>query len=142
MRALFDVNVLIALFDPAHVHHDRAHDWLEEHQGLGWATCPITQIGCIRILSQAKYPNAIPVAEAMRRLKRAISAPQHAFWADEVSVLDPKYFREDRILSSRTVTDLYLLALAVRNDGRLITFDQGIAFKSIAQAKAKHLVVL
>ena len=142
MRSLFDVNVLIALFDPAHVHHERAHTWLEQHRELGWATCPITQNGCVRILSQPKYPNAIPVAEAIRRLKRAVSQPEHAFWDDGLSIVDNQCFRNDRILSARQLTDLYLLALAVQNDGRLLTFDKGIPLNVIVNAKPKHLIVL
>jgi len=79
MRALFDVNVLIALFDPAHVHHHMAHSWIETHRKVGWATCPITQNGCVRILAQPKYPNSIPVTDAICRLGNAISQPEHAF---------------------------------------------------------------
>ena len=62
MRALLDVNVLIALFDAAHVHHRAASDWLGANIEQGWASCPLTQNGCLRILSQPRYPNAVPLA--------------------------------------------------------------------------------
>lgn len=51
MRALLDVKVLIALHDSDHVHHDRASRWLKTHIELGWASCPLTQNGCLRIMS-------------------------------------------------------------------------------------------
>jgi predicted nucleic acid-binding protein len=50
VRALFDVNVLIALFDPAHVHHESAHAWWKANQSSGWATCPLTENGFVRVL--------------------------------------------------------------------------------------------
>jgi len=142
MRALFDVNVLIALFDPAHVHHHMAHAWIETHREAGWATCPITQNGCVRILAQPKYPNSIPVTDAIRRLGSAISQPEHAFWNDDLSIVDVLHFNADRILSSRQITDLYLLALAVQNGGRLITFDKAIPLTAVPNARGDHLLVL
>ena len=48
MRALLDVNVLIALLDAGHVHHTRASQWLISEIGHGWASCPLTQNGCVR----------------------------------------------------------------------------------------------
>ncbi|MGI9303023.1 MAG: TA system VapC family ribonuclease toxin [Gammaproteobacteria bacterium] len=142
MRALFDVNVLIALFDPAHVHHERAHQWLEVSKESGWATCPVTQNGCVRILSQPRYPNAISVPEAIGRLGDATSQPQHEFWHDDVSIVDAGLFSADRILSARQLTDLYLLALAIAHQGRLITFDKGIPLIAVTGARTAHLVIL
>jgi hypothetical protein len=142
MRALFDVNVLIALFDPAHIHHHVAHSWIETHHKAGWATCPITQNGCVRILSQARYPNSIPVADAIRRLGRAISQPEHAFWNDDLSIADNLHFDTNRILSSKQITDLYLLALAAQKGGCLVTFDKAIPRNAVPKARADHLVVL
>lgn len=63
MVALLDVNVLIALLDEGHMHHAAATRWLSDHLGAGWASCPLTQNGCIRILSQTAYPNRAPAAE-------------------------------------------------------------------------------
>lgn len=142
MRALFDVNVLIALFDPAHVHHEHAHAWLNEHRKSGWATCPITQNGCVRILSQPKYPNAISTMESIRRLDRATSQPEHSFWRDDLSITDSQHFDADHILGPRQLTDLYLLALAVKNEGRLVTFDRAIPLAAVTNAARDHLMVL
>ena len=118
MRALLDVNVLIALLDTGHVHHRLATDWLVAHLDHGWASCPLTQNGCIRILSNAAYPNAIPAAQVAERLAEAAQHPAHAFWPDSISLLQPDSLVWDRLLSSRQVTDAYLLALAVERGGR------------------------
>jgi len=63
MRALLDVNVLIALLDRDHIHHPVASDWLLANIHTGWASCPLTQNGCIRIMAQPGYPNALPPAQ-------------------------------------------------------------------------------
>jgi uncharacterized protein len=53
--ALLDVNVLVALFDPDHVHHEAAHGWFAANRAAGWATCPLTENGLIRVLSNPAY---------------------------------------------------------------------------------------
>ena len=86
MRALLDVNVLIALLDSDHLHHGRAKGWLKENIKYGWASCPLTQNGCIRIMSQTGYPNALPAAAVAERLAAAITTNHHVFWPDTVSL--------------------------------------------------------
>jgi toxin-antitoxin system PIN domain toxin len=142
MSALLDINCLIALFDAAHVHHRRAHEWLIEHRTEGWATCPLTQNGCIRILSQPTYPSCLPVPEAARRLGRATVARDHTFWSDDVPLCDGRRFDLTRVYSPKLLTDVYLLALAVKHGGSLVTFDRGIPLAAVAGATTKHLVVL
>lgn len=142
MRALFDINVLIALFDPSHVHHERAHAWWRQNKASGWASCPLTENGLVRILSQPKYPNAISTRDAIRRLERSMQGGGHAFWADEVSLTDSTVFHRKHLIGPKQITDLYLLALAVRNAGRLVTFDRGIPLSGVEGARSKHRVVL
>jgi toxin-antitoxin system PIN domain toxin len=142
VRALFDVNVLIALFDPAHVHHERTHSWWRQNKASGWASCPLTENGLVRILSQPKYPNAIPVQDAIRRLEQSIARGGHAFWSDDLSLTDSTTFHCEHVMGPRQITDLYLLALAVRKGGRLVTFDGGISLPAVEGAKSKHRVVL
>ncbi|HNF90424.1 MAG TPA: VapC toxin family PIN domain ribonuclease [Thiobacillaceae bacterium] len=142
MRALLDVNVLIALLDANHLHHARAMVWLESHLDAGWSSCPITQNGCIRILSQPAYPNAQPAAAVALRLAEAAAGPAHEFWADEVSLLDPACLDWRHVLGARQVTDVYLLALAVRRGGCLVTLDGGIPLKAVAGATPTNLLVL
>jgi toxin-antitoxin system PIN domain toxin len=140
--ALLDINFLIALFDAAHVHHAAAQGWLSVHRSAGWATCPITQNGCIRVLSQTRYPGNLPVADITRRLRAATNAPDHTFWPDSISLCDAERFLHDQILTSKPLTDLYLLALAVANKGRLATFDRGIPLSAVTGAHARHMAVL
>lgn len=142
MVALLDVNVLIALLDAGHVHHDSATQWLRDHLDAGWASCPLTQNGCIRILSQAAYPNHAPAAEVATRLADATRHPAHHFWPDAVSLLTPGLMDWNRLLTGRHITDAYLLALAVKNRGRFVTLDQGIPLSAVRGAQAKHLVIL
>jgi uncharacterized protein len=142
MRALLDINVLIALLDADHVHHARARDWLRAHAADGWASCPLTQNGCVRIMSQPAYPNALPTRAVVERLSRATRHPQHQFWPDDVSLLDPSIVELDRIHGPRQVTDLYLLALAVRHGGTFATLDGRVPISAVADALAANLCVL
>ena len=141
-RALLDVNVVLALLDADHVHHENARAWIEAEIGHGWASCALTQNGFVRIISQPKYPSPVPVAEAVRRLARATSTSHHAFWACDVSLLDGARVERTRIHNPRQVTDVYLLALAVQNAGRLVTFDRSIPLGAVAGAGGDNLVVL
>lgn len=142
LRALLDVNVLVALLDGGHLHHAAATAWLLAHAASGWASCPLTQNGCLRILSLNSYPNAQPTAVVAERLARATAGELHAFWPDSISLLAPAVLRWDRVLSSRQVTDTYLLALAAAHGGRLVTFDRGISIKAVPSASAENLVTL
>ncbi len=142
MRALLDVNVLIALLDAGHLHHERAMSWLAREATHGWASCPITQNGCLRILSQPGYPNPLPVAAVAERLAEATTHPAHAFWPDDVSLLDTGVLAWQLMMGHRQVTDAYLLHLAVRNEGRFVTFDQRITVDLVSDATPAHLVIL
>jgi len=142
LRALLDVNVLVALLDAGHLHHASATAWMADNARSGWASCPLTQNGCLRILSLGSYPNAQPTAQVAQRLALAMANVRHVFWPDSVSLLDAGVLRWDRVLTSRQVTDAYLLALAVAHGGRLVTFDGGISVDAVPTASRKHLVTL
>ena len=142
MIALLDASLLIALFDGAHIHHQEAHRWFAKHRSQGWATCPLTQNACIRIISQPTYPGRLPIGEIARRLRQATSAPDHYFWPDSISLCDETLFAYDQILTAKHLTDLYLLALAVKHKARLVTFDQGITMSAVREVKSEHLLVL
>src|SRR6266567_3230842 len=118
--ALLDVNVLVSLFDPAHLNHEDAHRWFAQKRRYGWATCPLTVNGCVRVLSNPAYPvfEATP-GEVMARLRLLCSARDHTFWEDSCSLLDETHFRSGMIGGHQKVTDVYLLGLAVRREGRL-----------------------
>ncbi len=142
MRSLLDVNVLIALLDEDHSLHARASEWFAAHAKTGWASCPITQNGSIRIMSHPGYPMVVPVRTIAGRLTEAAAGPLHEFWPDEVSLLDRNVVDLERIHGPRQLTDVYLLALAVLRAGRFVTFDASIATDAVTGAKKQHLVVL
>lgn len=142
MRALLDVNVLIALLDSAHVLHGRALEWYSKHARLGWASCPITQNGCVRVMSSPSYANSRHIGEVARRLADACENPLHEFWSDDVSVLDQKIVDTSRVHSAQRLTDVYLLALATLRGGRLVTLDSGITIDAVHSASAHNLLLI
>jgi toxin-antitoxin system PIN domain toxin len=142
MRALLDVNVLIALLDVDHSLHVRARNWFAAGGGREWASCPLTQNGCVRIMSHPAYPNGVAVRAVIERLAEAAADPHHEFWPDTLSLLDSQVADASRIHGPRQVTDLYLLALAVRRNGRFVTFDRSVALDAIHGAQPRHLFLL
>jgi uncharacterized protein len=141
--ALLDVNVLIALFDLSNVHHDAAHDWFAEQPARRWATCPLTQNGFLRTLAAlAKSHEPIGIAELAAGLRTFTSTTRHAFWADDISLLDDKLFDHERVHGYRQLTDVYLLGLAVKHGGVLATFDRKIPINAVNGAKREHLEVI
>ena len=142
MRALLDVNLLSALLDTDHVLHGRAVEWFEGHVRQGWASCPITQNGCLRIMASPGYPNAMPIPVVLERLGEATATRWHEFWPDDISLLDVKVADPMRILGPRQLTDCYLLALAVRRHGCFVTFDDSITLAAVRGAKPEHLLKL
>ncbi len=141
MRALLDVNVLIALLDPDHVFHERAHAWWGANLKWGWASCPLTENGVVRIMSNPDYSGGahFTPGDLISRLRTFARRTAHEFWPDDISVRDATIFAAERIHGSRQITDLYLLALAARHNGRLATFDGGIPVSAVLGAKAENL---
>lgn len=142
MRALFDVNVLVALHDPQHVHHDIAVDWLEAHAVEGWASCPITQNGCLRVLSLPAYPHVHRAGELIQALRPSFAGELHEFWPDDISLMQEGRLLTDQVHGHRQLTDLYLLALAVHRQGCFVTFDTRIPVSAVIGARAEQLVLL
>ena len=141
-RALLDVNVLVALLDADHLHHRRATQWLAEHIASGWASCAITQNGCVRIMSQPAYPNALPTAQVAARLAEACQARHHLFLPASASLLDPALFDTGQLLGHRQVTDAWLLGLAVAHGLRLVSFDSALPLRAVRGATALHVVAI
>jgi len=127
MPYLLDVNVLVALFDQAHVHHGAAHAWFPQAIRSGWRTCPITENGVLRILSHPAYPNTpLPITDLAKRLEEfKMATGTHAFWSDDYSLSEWVSVRGLPVGSAHS-TDAYLLELCRRNQGALATFDQRI----------------
>jgi toxin-antitoxin system PIN domain toxin len=143
MCTSLDTNVLIALLDQDHAFHARAHAWWRKDQPP-WASCPLTENGVVRIMASPSYSRARPftIAELVNLLQTFTARTKHIFWPDSVSILDATRFDHGRILLSETLTDIYLLSLAVEKGGRLVTFDQGIATSAVARAAPKNLLVV
>jgi uncharacterized protein len=139
MAALLDVNCLIALVDSDHVGHEAVHQWFRKHSARGWATCAITENGMIRVLSQSAYPSGrrspADVIAILKALKLAF-LKSHQFWADEVSLTDESLFQPELISGSKMVTDAYLLGLAARNNGTLISLDRTLPWQAIQSGSA------
>ena len=124
---LLDVNVLLALFDPRHVHHEPAQRWFAAEGRKGWATCPITENGFVRIASQPSYPSSPGSVTVVRKLLTEFCRnSHHVFWPDAATLRDDNLFESGTLVASNHITDVYLLGLAVHNHGRLITFDRRI----------------
>jgi uncharacterized protein len=141
--ALLDVNVLVALFDPDHVHHEPAHDWFADHRDLGWATCPITENGFVRVLSNPSYEGVVNhVGDLVERLRRFRGSGGHVFWSDGPSLCDDTVFAPALVAGHRQITDIYLLGLARAKGGYLATFDRTIPLRSVLGATSRDLVVI
>jgi toxin-antitoxin system PIN domain toxin len=141
-RYLLDVNLLIALIDPSHIQHDRAHAWFEAAGSKAWATCPLTEIGVLRVLSHARYPNALGnpgmAAEFVAALQKA---PGHEFWPDDLSMIGSDHIDPSRLLDSSQITDTYLLGLAAAHKGRLATLDRRLIADAVPKGKQALCVI-
>jgi predicted nucleic acid-binding protein len=119
-----------------------ARRWFESNIGHGWASCPLTQNGCLRVMSQPGYSNPLPLAVLSGMLQRSTDKTFHKLWGDDISILDAKRFNHSHIHSPRQLTDLYLLGLAVKHKGRLASFEQRIPLSAVVGATPAHLVTL
>lgn len=142
MRALYDVNALIALLDTNHDSHDDVSAWFRGNIQQGWASCPLTQNGYLRIISQPHYSRPRTLAEAYEQLLAATSTQHHQFIADDISLLDETLVRFRSLSGHRQLTDVYLLALAVSHDARLVTLDAHIPRVAVRTASESRLVVI
>jgi hypothetical protein len=137
---LLDVNLLLALSDPMHVHHEAAHRWFGEVGRSAWATCPLTENAYLRIASHPSYPNRPgDAAVVLESLRRFCALPEHTFWPEDVSLLD--LVLPGATLSHSQVTDVYLLGLAVSKGGKLVTFDRRIPSQVILGGTEALIVI-
>ncbi|MGH9533226.1 MAG: TA system VapC family ribonuclease toxin [Terriglobales bacterium] len=142
MAFLLDINVLIALMDPGHVLHDRAHRWFAATGRRRWASCPMTEAGVVRIVGHPRYPNSPgSPAAVVPLLSGLVALPGHEFWPDDVSLLDGNRVQGQRLLQSSQVTDSYLLALARAHGGALASFDAHLVTAAVpGGAETLHLI--
>ena len=145
IKFLLDVNVLIALLDKAHEHHQIANAWVNQNirEGRVWVSCPITQNGCVRIMSYKKYePIPFPIGKIIDELNHITSTSEHVFIPDDISLLNSILIDRDKLSNSKQVTDVYLLALAKCNDCQFVTFNRKIAIHIIKDISQDFLEIL
>ncbi|MGH9423086.1 MAG: TA system VapC family ribonuclease toxin [Thermoanaerobaculia bacterium] len=141
--SLLDVNLLIALAWPNHVHHRAALKWFERNRKSGWATCPLTQSGFVRVSSNPRVLGSTrSPREAIDLLRRIVAAPDHVFWHDDISIAASEFVDETRLLGHGQITDAHVLAIALRNGGRLATLDRAIRHLVPASVPAEDAIVL
>jgi uncharacterized protein len=140
--ALLDTNVLIALSWPNHIHHEIALNWFAKHQRRGWATCPMTQSGFVRVSSNKSIiPEARSPAESAALLRQILALPGHHFWTDDISIAASEFVEMSKIFGFRQVTDAHLLAVALRHRGCLATLDRNVRALVPSGFKAEAVVV-
>ncbi|MGA7522738.1 MAG: TA system VapC family ribonuclease toxin [Acidobacteriaceae bacterium] len=137
---LLDVNVLCGLLSENFAGHVEAQEWFALNSRHGWATCPFTQAGFVRLMT---HPSAsaspISAAQALEVLAENLQHPRHEFWPDDLGVAEALARWRSHLKGHQQITDAYLLALSLHHKGRLVTFDRGlIAFASTA--RVAHLI--
>ena len=139
---LLDVNVLVALAWPVHQHHAAAHRWFHANATSGWATCPITQCGFVRLSSNRNVLQAaVSPSAAVALIEKMIARPHHVFWSDDLPI-QSNYFPRERVQGYRQVTDAYLIALCLSRDGIFATFDSASQSLEIAAAPRNVVTVI
>jgi uncharacterized protein len=144
-KHLLDANALIALAWPAHEHHQRIHTWFQKHHSSGWATTAFTQAAFIRIVSQPAFSggvseSAIGPREAADILTRNTSYRGHKFLTSDLQINEVISICTGGLVGHRQVTNAYLLALAIKNRYKLVTFDSGIK-QLLATEKERVLAI-
>ena len=140
--ALLDVNVLLALFHPDHPHHEAAHDWFTDNHARGWATCPLTQNGFVRMVANPRLGAVNRPVDILKSLAQLCRNKHHVFWPDAVSLTDTKLFNPALIRGYRQLSDIYLLGLAKRMGGHLATFDRHIPLGAVIGATRDTIAVI
>jgi toxin-antitoxin system PIN domain toxin len=142
---LLDTHVLIALLWPSHAHHARAVRWFTIHRSSGWATCPFTQAGFVRIVSNPAFSrDAVTPRDALGVLAANTASKDHVFWPDELPLAEAVAVAGSRLLGHQQVTDAYLLGMVLRRGGMLATLDERItalAEPDSVQRRAVALIV-
>ncbi len=140
---LLDTNVLVALLWPSHAHHALAVKWFARHRTAGWASCPLTQSGFVRIVSNPAFSrDAVTPTEAASLLAANTGAADHVFWPDALPFADSTAFAGPRLVGHQQVTDAYLLGLALRRGGVLATLDERIGALTLPQSVERRSLVI
>ncbi len=140
--ALLDVNVLAALMWPEHQHHAAAHTWWGHRGHARWATCPVTELGFLRLLMNPIFSRkALPFKNALALLQQAVDSERHEFWRDSLPASAATAHVAARIQGHRQITDAYLLSVARQHNGMVATFDSGMLSLAVGDYSASLQII-
>jgi uncharacterized protein len=137
---LLDVNALVALADKDHIHHRIMTAWFKSQGHRGWAVCPFTEAGFLRIMCRLGLASR-PLEEVTEILSRFAQHPGYRYWpitSGWPALTAPFH---GRLFGHQQVTDAYLLGLAVKKNGVLVTFDKALSHLAGAQHRQNLLIL-
>ncbi|MBK1875668.1 TA system VapC family ribonuclease toxin [Pelagicoccus mobilis] len=138
-RYLLDVNVLLALFDPSHPRHNDCHEWISTQGSFAWASCPMSENGFARVISNPKYPGIETTpSDALAYLSKFVASSDHTFWPDSISLREFNLSR----FSPKQITDAYFVLLAFNNQGILATLDKRLINARENTPQADHIELI
>ena len=141
-KSLLDLNVLIALTDPDHRHHRTAQAWFVSAGKESWGICPLTEAGFVRVTTNPAFRSGLLTLEQAVAILQALKG--HAgywYWQIDESWVTLTAPFAARILGHQQVTDAYLLGLAIKENGVLVTFDRGIAYMAGGEFSRNVLIL-
>jgi uncharacterized protein len=140
---LLDTNMLIALLWPSHAHHERAAKWFARHRARKWASCPLTQSGFVRVVSNPAFSrDAVTPREAASVLAANTAAADHVFWPDDMPFAAAAAGAGPRLVGHQQVTDAYLLGLALERGGVLATLDERIVALTLPNTAGRKALTI
>jgi toxin-antitoxin system PIN domain toxin len=141
-KNLLDLNVLIALTEPGHKHHRKAHEWLNSSGKNNWGVCPLTEAGFLRVTTNPAFrPGPRTLEQAIAIVQVLKGYPGYWYWEIDESWVNLTAPFAARIFGHQQVTDAYLLGLAIKAKGVLVTFDKGIQFMAGAEFNQNVLLL-
>lgn len=142
LKYLLDLNVLISLADPDAVHYSAVHRWFDGGGGKDWGVCPLTEAGFIRVTTNPQYRGAQrTIAQAAAILDEFSRSTGYRYWSIPGTWSDLTAPFATRIVGHQQVTDAYLLGMAIREHGILVTFDQAIGYMAGTEFQRNLLVL-
>ncbi len=138
-KYLLDVNILIALTQPEHIHFQAATKWFDSH-ARDWGLCAFSEAGFLRTSANPKAGN-LTVSDATDLLAALAKRPGYRYWPITAgwALLSASF--ADRVYGHQQIADAYLLGLVIKENGVLVTLDKAIRY--LAGPKyAQHLLIL
>jgi hypothetical protein len=141
-RNLLDLNILIALADQRHNQHQAAAHWYASGGKDNWGICPFTEAGFLRVTTNPIYrPSPHTFERAIAILQSLKGLPGYLYWEMRESWVNLTAPFAARISGHQQVTDAYLLGMAIKENGVLVTFDRGLKYMAGAEFHGNLLVL-